>query len=77
MQGSKNSETEFMQLPNPEDHHMHMEARAPGNRMFRTMSVPHMAMSPNHHGNYNGGEVRLTFSVPCLSHLLFQTQMAL
>ena len=69
MQGSRNSETEFMQLPDPEDHHAPMEARAPGSRMFRTMSVPHMAMGPNHHGNYNGGEASLDFIILCLSHL--------
>ena len=58
-----------MQLPNPEDHHVPMEARAPGSRMFRTMSVPHMAMGPNHHGHYNGGEVSRVFIIPCLSQM--------
>ena len=68
MQGSKSSDTDFMQLPNPEDQHMHMEAHAPGSRMFRTMSVPHIAMGPTHHGSYNGGEVSSVSIAACLFH---------
>ena len=68
MQGSKSSDTDFMQLPNPEDQHMHMEARAPGSRMFRTMSVPHIAMGPTHQGSYKGGEVSSDYLAASLCH---------
>ena len=56
-QGSARNEGGFAQMPPPEGHQVQMQ-RMTNNRMFRTMSVPHMAMGPGQqqsmYGTYDG-----------------------
>lgn len=59
-----------MHMP-PQESHQHMQMQRPpsNNRMFRTMSVPHMAMGPGQHqpsyGNFDAsGQMVLALLSP-------------